>query len=57
MTITQQIITIGLCVAGIMLTRLLPFAIFSEKNNSCIRAVSRKIAASCGIRYAGRLLP
>lgn len=32
MTIAQQIITIGLCAVGTMLTRFLPFAIFSEKN-------------------------
>ncbi len=31
MTLTQQIITIGLCIAGTMLTRFLPFAIFNEK--------------------------
>lgn len=31
MTITQQIITIGLYIAGTMLTRFLPFAIFNEK--------------------------
>lgn len=31
MTIAQQIITIGLCAVGTMLTRFLPFAIFSEK--------------------------
>ncbi len=31
MTITQQIVTIVLCVAGTMLTRFLPFLIFSAK--------------------------
>ena len=31
MTLAQQIITIGLCAVGTMLTRFLPFAIFSEK--------------------------
>lgn len=31
MTISQQIITIALCAAGTMLTRYLPFLIFSSK--------------------------
>ena len=31
MTIPQQIITIALCVAGTMLTRFLPFLVFSPK--------------------------
>ena len=31
MTITQQIVTIVLCVAGTMLTRFLPFLVFSSK--------------------------
>ena len=31
MTITQQIITIALCAAGTMLTRFLPFLVFSSK--------------------------
>lgn len=31
MTLTQQIITIALCVFGTMLTRFLPFFVFSEK--------------------------
>ena len=30
MTLTQQIITIGLCALGTMLTRFLPFLIFNE---------------------------
>lgn len=30
MTLTQQIITIGLCVVGTMATRFLPFIIFNE---------------------------
>lgn len=30
MTVWQQVITIGLCVAGTMLTRFLPFLIFKE---------------------------
>lgn len=31
MTLTEQIITIGLCVAGTMATRFIPFLIFSDK--------------------------
>jgi branched-subunit amino acid transport protein AzlD len=31
MTLTQQIVTIGLCVLGTMATRFLPFLVFSEK--------------------------
>ncbi len=31
MTLTQQIITIGLCVLGTMATRFLPFLVFSDK--------------------------
>ncbi|MGN0378693.1 MAG: branched-chain amino acid transporter permease [Butyrivibrio sp.] len=31
MTITQQIITIALCATGTMLTRFLPFLVFSSK--------------------------
>ena len=31
MTLTQQIITIGLCALGTMLTRFLPFLVFSPK--------------------------
>lgn len=46
MTITQQIITIGLCIAGTMLTRFLPFAIFNEK---------RKTPAF--VQYLGKFLP
>ena len=46
MTITQQIIKIGLCIAGTMLTRFLPFAIFNEK---------RKTPAF--VQYLGKFLP
>ena len=34
MTVTQQIITIGLCVLGTMLTRFLPFIVFSENRTT-----------------------
>lgn len=46
MTLTQQIITIAICVAGTMATRFLPFVIFSEK-----RALPKYI------QYLGRALP
>lgn len=46
MTVTQQIITIGLCVLGTMLTRFLPFIIFSE---------NRTIPEF--IQYIGKYLP
>ncbi len=31
MTLTQEIITIGLCVLGTMITRFLPFIVFNSK--------------------------
>lgn len=31
MTLTQQIVTIALCMLGTMLTRFLPFLIFTEQ--------------------------
>lgn len=46
MTLTQRIITIGLCVLGTMLTRFLPFAVFSE---------NRRTPAF--IQYIGKYLP
>lgn len=46
MTLTQQIITIALCVAGTMATRYLPFIIFSDK-----RPTPRYI------QYLGKALP
>lgn len=46
MTLPQQMITIGLCVLGTMLTRFLPFMIFSE---------NKKTPAF--IQYIGRFLP
>lgn len=46
MTVTQQIITIALCALGTMLTRFLPFLIFSE---------NRKTPAF--IQYIGKYLP
>ncbi len=46
MTLTQQIITIGLCALGTMVTRFLPFLIFS----------SRKPVPKY-IQYLGRALP
>lgn len=46
MTLSQQIITIGLCIAGTMLTRFLPFIIFNE---------NRKTPAF--VKYLGKFLP
>ena len=46
MTLIQQIITIGLCVLGTIITRFLPFIIFSE---------NRKTPAF--IQYIGKYLP
>lgn len=46
MTVTQQIITIALCTLGTMLTRFLPFAIFSGKKE-----------APKFIQYLGKALP
>ena len=46
MTILQQIITIGLCVAGTMLTRFLPFLLFKE---------DRKTPEF--VQYIGKFLP
>lgn len=34
MTLTQQIITIGLCILGTMITRFLPFIIFKENKET-----------------------
>ena len=45
MTLSQQIITIAMCVLGTMLTRFLPFAVF------------RKSTAWCDFFHAGGLLP
>lgn len=46
MTVPQQIITIALCVAGTMLTRFLPFLIFSPKKET-----------PKYIQYLGKALP
>lgn len=46
MTLTQQIITVALCVLGTMATRFLPFILFSEK-----RPTPKYI------QYLGRALP
>lgn len=46
MTLTQQIITIALCVAGTVLTRFLPFVIFSSKKPT-----------PAFIQYLGKALP
>ena len=46
MTITQQIITVGLCVLATMLTRFLPFFIFRENQET-----------PAFIQYIGKFLP
>lgn len=46
MTLSQQFITIGLCICGTMLTRFLPFVIFNE---------NRKTPEF--IQYIGKFLP
>ena len=46
MTLSQQIVTIALCVAGTMLTRFLPFIVFSSKKPT------QKY-----IQYLGKALP
>ena len=46
MTVTQQMITIGMCVLGTVLTRFLPFIVFSE---------NRKTPSF--IHYIGKYLP
>lgn len=45
MTLAEEIITIALCVFATMLTRFLPFVLFSEKNTPDF------------IRYLGKALP
>ncbi len=47
MTLTQQIITIGLCVLGTVTTRALPFLLFSRKGKDTPKY----------IRYLGDVLP
>ncbi len=46
MSLTMQIITIGLCVLGTMITRFLPFVVFSSKKPT-----------PKYIEYLGRVLP
>jgi len=46
MTLTQQIITIAVCVAATMLTRFLPFLVFSSKKPT-----------PAYIQYLGKALP
>ena len=46
MTVTQQMVTIGLCVLGTMLTRFLPFIVFSENRET-----------PSFIQYIGKYLP
>ena len=46
MTLSQQIVTIALCVAGTLLTRFLPFLVFSPKKPT-----------PAYVRYLGKALP
>ncbi len=46
MTLTEQLITVGLCVLATVLTRFLPFVIFSAKRET-----------PAFIRYLGEVLP
>ena len=46
MTVMQQAVTIGLCVLGTMLTRFLPFIVFSENRET-----------PSFIHYIGKYLP
>ena len=46
MTLTQEIVTIALCAAGTMLTRFLPFLVFSSQKPT-----------PAYIRYLGKALP
>jgi branched-subunit amino acid transport protein AzlD len=46
MTLTEQIITIGLCILGTMMTRFLPFLVFSENRTT-----------PAFIQYIGKYLP
>lgn len=46
MTLSQEIITVAMCIAGTMLTRFLPFLVFSSK-----RPTPRYI------QYLGKVLP
>lgn len=46
MSLTQQIITIGLCILGTMATRFIPFMVFSEKKKT-----------PAFILYLGKFLP
>lgn len=46
MTVTQQIITISMCILGTMTTRFLPFLIFNEKRRT-----------PAFVTYLGKYLP
>ena len=46
MTLTQQVITIAMCVLGTMLTRFLPFLLFSPQKPTPVY-----------VRYLGKALP
>jgi len=49
MTLTQEIITIALCALGTMLTRFLPFIIFSDKRTApkFVQYLGKALPAAC----------
>ena len=57
MTLTQQIITIGLCILGTMTTRFLPFIIFSENRKTPEFIQYWEISSFCRLWNAHHLLP
>lgn len=58
MTILQQAITIILCALGTMLTRFLPFLVFTPKKaDAQVHPIPRLSTAGRDLRHARRLLP
>ena len=55
MTLSEEIITIGMCVLATLLTRFLPFLVFSEKKKTpkFIEYLGKALPAA----IFGRLLP
>lgn len=46
MTLTEQVLTVGLCVAATLITRFVPFLVFSPKRKTPVF-----------VRYIGKALP
>ena len=57
MTVPQQIITVGLCVLGTMLTRFLPFSSSGRIKNADFHPVHWEVSPFCSFRHARHLLP